>query len=272
MNTYLITGGAGFIGSNFIRHITEIDKSAMIINVDKLTYAANLKSLSNISTKENYYFVKEDICNDIEINKIFSYYNPDYVINFAAESHVDRSIESSEEFVKTNVLGTQILLQASLRNKIKKYIQISTDEVYGSIEEGYFVEDSPLKPNNPYAASKGAGDLLVQSFYNTYRLPVNITRCTNNFGPNQHYEKFIPMVIGNSLKRKKITIYGDGLNIRDWIYVLDHCRGVYDVLKRGIIGDIYNIGSNTEKYNIYIAKTIIGIIREILKSISLASL
>lgn len=241
------------------------DVEAKIVNIDKLTYAAKLYNLKDVSDKAKYNFIQEDICNIISIDKIFNYYKPEYIINFAAESHVDRSLESSEEFVKTNVLGTEVLLNTSLKYGVKKYIQISTDEVYGSVDNGYFTEESLLKPNNPYAASKAAGDLLVQSFYSTYKLPINITRSSNNYGPGQFYEKLIPMTIKNSLERKPIPIYGDGLNVRDWIYVMDHCRAIYRVLEKGKEGEIYNITDNKEKRNIDIVKLVIRKVKEILE-------
>ncbi len=265
MGNYLITGGAGFIGSNFIKYLMDKDVETNIVNVDKLTYAGKLYNLKDISDKANYTFIQEDICNSREIDKIFNYYKPKYIINFAAESHVDRSIESSEEFIKTNVLGTQVLLNASLKYGVKKYIQISTDEVYGSIDKGYFSEESLLKPNNPYAASKAAGDLLAQSYYNTHKLPIIITRSSNNYGPRQFYEKLIPMIIKNSLERKTIPIYGDGLNVRDWIYVMDNCSAIYRVLEKGKSGEIYNISDNVEKRNIDIVKLVIKKVKEILE-------
>lgn len=266
MGNYLISGGAGFIGSNFIKYLMEKDLPSKIINLDKLTYAASLYNLKDFKDKTNYTFIQEDICNKENIDKIFNYYRPKYIINFAAESHVDRSIENSEEFLRTNVLGTQVLLDASLKYGVKKFIQISTDEVYGSIDEGYFSEESPLKPNNPYAASKAGGDLLAQSFYRTHKLPVSITRSSNNYGPGQFYEKLIPMIIKKALERKKIPVYGDGLNVRDWIYVMDNCSGIYKVLEKGKNGEIYNISDNVEKRNIDIVKLVIKKVKEILVS------
>ncbi len=257
MKVYLITGGAGFIGSNFIKYLLNKDESLKIINVDKLTYAGSLANIAFTRNMKNHTFIKEDICNKKEIDKIMNNFKPDYIINFAAESHVDRSIEDSEAFVKTNVLGTDVLLQSALKYDIKKFVQISTDEVYGSIDEGLFTEESPLKPNNPYAASKASADLLIQSFYNTYRLPINITRCTNNYGPNQHFEKLIPMVMKHCLEEKNIPVYGDGKNIRDWIYVYDHCRAIYTVVQKGVVGEIYNISAYHERQNIDIIKFII---------------
>lgn len=266
MNRYLITGGAGFIGSNFIKYLYENNKDISIINVDKLTYAGNLQNLKEIEGRDNYTFIKVDICNRVKMKDIFDYYKPNYIINFAAESHVDKSIESSEEFVKTNVLGTQVLLECSLSSKIKRFIQISTDEVYGSTERGLFTEKSPLSPNNPYAASKASAELLVQSFYKTYGLPTIITRSSNNYGPNQHNEKLIPKTINSCLDRSKIPLYGDGTNVRDWIYVLDHCHAIDMILNKGSIGEAYNISSNNEKRNIDIIKIIISKTREILQA------
>ena len=256
MSIYLVTGGAGFIGSNFIKHIFEIDNKAIIINVDKLTYAGNLSNIKAELNNENHIFIKEDICNKEVMDRVFSKYSPNYVVNFAAESHVDRSIESSEDFIKSNVLGTNALLEVAVKYDIDKFIQISTDEVYGSINNGLFNEDSPLKPNNPYAASKASADLLVQSYKNTYKLPINITRCTNNFGPNQHTEKLIPMVIKNYINGEYIPVYGDGKNIRDWIYVNDHCKAIERVLIKGELGEIYNIGTNNEICNLDIINCI----------------
>lgn len=264
MKVYLVTGGAGFIGSNFIKYLLNRNENLNIINVDKLTYAGSLDYLDFTRKIQNYTFLREDICNKKEINKIMDKYKPDYLINFAAESHVDRSIEDSEAFVKTNILGTQVLLQNSLKYGIKKFVQISTDEVYGSLELGSFTEDSLISPNNPYAASKASADLLVKSFYNTYKLPVNITRCTNNYGPNQHVEKLIPMVIKHFLEGKKIPVYGDGKNIRDWIYVHDHCSAIYTVVQSGVTGEVYNISANNERQNIDIIKTIIKELRSLL--------
>lgn len=266
METYLITGGAGFIGSNFIKYLLSLQKDIVIINVDKLTYAGNLKNLKPVEAQHNYTFITQDICSRENIKKVFSLYKPDYVINFAAESHVDRSITDSETFARTNVLGTQILLQASLDYNIKRYIQISTDEVYGSSPDGtYFTEQSFLNPCNPYAASKAGADMLVNSFNITYNLPVNITRCTNNYGPGQHHEKLIPMVIKCCLEGKKIPVYGDGKNIRDWIYVDDHCRAIQLIIENGRPGEIYNIAAGNQMENIEIVKLIIEKSKDIAK-------
>lgn len=257
--TYFITGGGGFIGSNFIEYLLEKEPSVRLINIDKLTYAGNLENLSFLSGNSKYIFIQEDICNATVVEDLFSKYKPDYVVNFAAETHVDRSIKNSEVFIRTNVLGTQVLLQSAMSYKVKKFVQISTDEVYGSLgEEGYFSEKSPLMPNNPYAASKASADLLARSYQITYGLPVIITRSSNNYGPKQHHEKLIPMVIKSCLEGKKIPLYGDGKNIRDWIHVKDHCCAIYTILKKGIPGEVYNVGASNELENIKVVTEIIG--------------
>lgn len=273
MKTYLVTGGAGFIGSNFILYMFKKYNDIKIINIDKLTYAANLANLKSVEGNSNYIFVKGDICNKELIYNIFEKYNIHYVVNFAAETHVDRSIKDPEIFVKTNILGTVNLLNAAKKHwndkdyDNKKYLQISTDEVYGSLgNEGYFTEESNLDPHSPYSSSKASSDMIVKSYYDTYGLPVNITRCTNNYGPYQFPEKLIPLVINNCLNGKSIPIYGDGRNIRDWIYVEDHCTAIDLVLQRGKIGEIYNIGANNEKENISIVKLIIEILNKLLNN------
>ncbi|MGB7604706.1 MAG: dTDP-glucose 4,6-dehydratase [Lutisporaceae bacterium] len=252
----VITGGAGFIGSNFIQYLQRYNKEAIIINIDKLTYAGDLKNLRE-SSSYNYRFYQEDICNFAVVDAIFEEHKPQYVLNFAAESHVDRSIESSRVFIETNVLGTQVLLQAAHKHNVSKFIQISTDEVYGAGIDYSFVESDKVQPGNPYAASKAAADLLVLSYHHTYGLPAMITRCTNNFGPYQHKEKLIPMVIDRCLSGQQIPIYGDGLQMRDWIYVEDHCSAVLDTMYNGRIGEIYNISSNNRVQNIQLVKKII---------------
>jgi len=257
----LITGGAGFIGSNFIKYLLNKYSNIKIINYDKLTYAGNLLNLKEIEKHPEYSFIKGDICNKKKLISVFELFKPDYIVNFAAESHVDRSILDPEEFIKTNVLGVQNLLQLSLNSGVTKFIQISTDEVYGSLrKEGYFTENTPLDPHSPYSASKASADLLALAYYTTFQLPVNITRCSNNYGPYQFPEKLIPLVILNCLKGKKIPVYGDGLNIRDWIFVEDHCSAIDSVLWDGIPGEIYNIGGNNEKTNIDVVKTILNIL------------
>jgi len=260
METILVTGGAGFIGSNFVKYMISKEESK-IINYDALTYAGNLENLKEVESHPYYTFIKGDIVDRSKVEEVFKNYRIDYVINFAAESHVDRSIKDPDIFVKTNVLGTQVLLDVSRKFGIKKFIQISTDEVYGSLgPEGYFTEESPLAPNSPYSASKAGADMLVRAYFKTYGLPVNITRCSNNFGPHQHPEKFIPTVILNALQDNPIPIYGDGQNIRDWLYVEDHCRAIELVLKKGRIGEVYNIGGNNEWKNIDIAKLILKLL------------
>ncbi|PKM94131.1 MAG: dTDP-glucose 4,6-dehydratase [Firmicutes bacterium HGW-Firmicutes-1] len=259
MKTILITGGAGFIGSNFIHYILEKYPGYKIINYDALTYAGNLKNLSDIQSNPNYSFVKGHIADTQRIEIIFMR-GIDYVINFAAETHVDRSIQDSESFVVTNVLGVQTLLGLSKKYGVKKYLQVSTDEVYGSLsDEGFFTEKTPLCPNNPYSASKAAADLLTLAYYKTYKFPVNITRCSNNYGPNQYPEKLMPLVILKAMNEDAIPIYGNGLNIRDWIHVEDHCRGIDLVLHNGKIGEVYNIGGNNEIDNLTIVKNILHI-------------
>jgi len=259
MKKILVTGGAGFIGSNFINYILSTRNDISIVNLDKLTYAGNLENLKSIENHPNYTFIKGDIINDELVSYIFQKYEISHVINFAAESHVDRSILGSEIFFTTNVLGTNVLLENAKRFEVEKFVQISTDEVYGSLgPEGQFEESTPLQPNSPYAASKAAADLMALAFYHTYNVPVVITRCSNNYGPYQFPEKLIPLMILNSLNNKKLPVYGDGLNVRDWIYVNDHNKAVELVLEKGKSGEVYNIGANTEKPNIEIVKLIIN--------------
>lgn len=255
----LVTGGAGFIGSNFIHYQLE-NYDDQIINIDKLSYAGNLDNLKNIAYKKNYQFYQLDICNKKQLREIMKQ-KIDLIVNFAAESHVDRSIAAPSIFIKNNVQGTQNLLDLALEFKIKKFIQISTDEVYGSLnQKGKFKENSFLNPSSPYAASKAAADLLVKSYYKTYQLPINITRCSNNFGPYQYPEKLIPLFIIKALKEEKLPLYGDGTNIRDWIYVKDHCRAVDLVMRKGKAGEIYNIGANNEKSNLEITQKILSLL------------
>lgn len=263
MKLYVITGGAGFIGSNFIKLLFEENEDVAVVNIDKLTYAGNIKNNKAVESNKCYTFIQQDICDKHGIDSIFKKYKPDYVINFAAESHVDRSISDSEVFMKTNVLGTHILLQASLQNAVKGFIQISTDEVYGStgISES-MTESAALAPGNPYAASKAAGDMIALSYGSTFGLPVMITRSSNNFGSGQNCEKLIPMVISKCLRGENIPIYGDGLHIRDWIYVNDNCRAIHRILKKGMRGQIYNISANNKVDNITLVKHIIEIIKD----------
>ncbi|RKN82178.1 dTDP-glucose 4,6-dehydratase [Paenibacillus ginsengarvi] len=253
----LVTGGAGFIGSNFIVYMLNKHADCKIFNVDLLTYSGNLNNLIKVENNPNYKFIKADIANRTEVNQIFKL-GIDAVVNFAAESHVDRSIMAPDIFVKTNVLGTQVLLEEARLNKVSKFVQISTDEVYGSLgEEGFFNEETPLLPNSPYSASKAGGDFLVRAYYETYGLPTVITRCSNNYGPFQFPEKLIPLIIVNALSEKAIPIYGDGLYIRDWLYVEDHCSAIDLVLNRGVNGEVYNIGGNNERTNLQLAKTVL---------------
>jgi dTDP-glucose 4,6-dehydratase len=262
----LITGGAGFIGSNFVRHIFKKYPQYKIINLDKLTYAGNLDNVKDIADKagdgKRYSFVRGDISDKEVVEDIFKD-GVDAVINFAAESHVDRSIDDSRIFVDTNVLGTQVLLDAALKFKIDRYVQISTDEVYGSLGPiGKFSETTPLAPNSPYSASKTSADLFVRAFYETYGLNTIITRCSNNYGPYQFPEKLIPLFITNAFSDQELPLYGDGMNIRDWIYVTDHCKAIDLVLHQGKPGQVYNIGGNEEKDNTEITKTILKALKK----------
>lgn len=253
----LVTGGAGFIGSNFVIYMLYKYPDYKIVNVDALTYAGNLENLSEIQDNPNYSFIKVDIADSQAMEKLFSE-GVDVVVNFAAESHVDRSILDPEIFVKTNVLGTQVLLDAAKKHGVTKFVQVSTDEVYGSLgETGLFSEKTPLAPNSPYSASKAGGDLLVRAYHETFGLPVNITRCSNNYGPYQFPEKLIPLMIANALNDKQLPIYGDGLNVRDWLYVEDHCNAIDLVIHEGLDGEVYNIGGNNERTNIHIVRTIL---------------
>ncbi|AZO93383.1 dTDP-glucose 4,6-dehydratase [Iocasia frigidifontis] len=255
----LVTGGAGFIGSNFIHYILE-HYDDEVLNLDKLTYAGNLNNLKGLEDNEHYKFVKGDIA-DKELVDGLMKQGVDVIINFAAESHVDRSIKEADVFIQTNISGAQVLLEAAVKYKINKFIQVSTDEVYGSLgAQGLFTEEDLLQPSSPYSASKAGADLLVDAYHKTYGLPVNITRCSNNYGPYQYPEKLIPLLITNALNNRELPLYGDGGNIRDWIHVGDHCRAVDVVLRSGKAGEIYNIGSNNEKRNIEIAEAIINIL------------
>ena len=255
MKTYLVTGGAGFIGSNYIRYMLKKHKDVEIINLDKLTYAGNLDNLKDIEENSRYTFIKGDICDEILVNQIMT--GVDVVVNFAAESHVDRSIGAPDDFIRTDVFGTFVLLEAARTNKIEKFIQISTDEVYGSIDNGSFTENDPLMPSSPYSASKTGADRLAFSYFVTYDLPVIVTRCSNNFGPFHYPEKLIPLFVTNAIENKSLPIYGDGKNVRDWIYVEDHCDGVEFVCQNGKLGEVYNIGGGNEKTNLEITERIL---------------
>lgn len=273
MKTILVTGGAGFIGSNFLKIMVNKYPNYHFVNVDALTYAGNLENISDLTSLSNYSFYKIDIRDRLMIEKLFSENSIDVVINFAAESHVDRSIEEPEVFLTTNIIGTQNLLDVAkkywkinpndkyckLYKEGVKFIQVSTDEVYGALgETGMFVESMPLMPNSPYSASKASADLIVRAYHETFGLPMNITRCSNNYGPYQFPEKLIPLMINNCLNDKDLPVYGDGMQIRDWLHVSDHCTAIDVVLHKGKIGEVYNIGGNNEKANIAIVKLIIS--------------
>lgn len=272
MKNILVTGGAGFIGSNFIKHMLTTYEYH-IINMDSLTYAGNLENLTDIENNPKYTFIKADIRDREALDKIFAEHHIDTVVNFAAESHVDRSIEDPELFLSTNILGTQALLDTAkkywkvnpedkhcrLFKEGVKYLQVSTDEVYGTLgKEGMFTETTPLAPNSPYSASKTGADLIVRAYHETFGMPINITRCSNNYGPYQFPEKLIPLMINNCLNDKELPVYGDGMQIRDWLHVKDHCTGIDTVLHKGKDGEVYNIGGNNEKANIEIVKLIIS--------------
>ena len=258
MKNLLVTGGSGFIGSNFIRHMLGKYTDYKIINLDKLTYAGNLDNLKDVENNLNYSFVCGDICDPDVVNKVMQ--RVDHVVHFAAESHVDRSIEDGSVFVRTNVLGTHTLLESALKHNIKRFVHISTDEVYGSILDGSFKETDILTPSSPYSSSKAGSDLLAQSYYITHNLPVIITRCTNNFGPYQYPEKLIPLFVTNLVDNKKVSVYGTGQNVRDWIHVLDHCKAVDFILHNGSIGEIYNVGGGAEKTNLGITQKLLEIL------------
>lgn len=272
MKNILVTGGAGFIGSNFVKYMLETYEYN-IINIDSLTYAGNLENLKEVENNPHYTFVKGDIRDREILDAIFKEHNIDTVVNFAAESHVDRSIEDPELFLSTNILGTQALLDTAkkywkvnpedkhcrLFKEGVKYLQVSTDEVYGTLgKEGMFTETTPLAPNSPYSASKTGADLIVRAYHETFGMPINITRCSNNYGPYQFPEKLIPLMINNCLKNRELPVYGDGMQIRDWLHVKDHCTGISTVLHKGKVGEVYNIGGNNEKANIEIVKLIIA--------------
>lgn len=261
MKKVLITGGAGFIGSNFIHYILSKYNDYQVINLDKLTYAANLDNLKDIEDNKNYRFIHGDIADQEFIFKLFENEKFDIVINFAAESHVDNSILNPQIFTITNILGTQVLLDACRKYNIKRFHQISTDEVYGELplddKNILFTEKTPLNPSSPYSASKASADMLVKSYYRTYSLPITISRCSNNYGPYQHLEKLIPLMISKAINNDNLPVYGNGLNVRDWLHVYDHCTAIDLIIHEGKIGEIYNIGGNNEKSNIDVVKIIL---------------
>ena len=260
MKNILITGGAGFIGSNFVKYILK-NTDYNVFNYDKLTYAGNLENLSDIENNPNYKFIKGDICSVDEVKKALTENGIDTIVNFAAESHVDRSILSSKEFILTNILGTQVLLDVSKKAGIEKFLQVSTDEVYGSLPEDrkdlLFTEKTAITTNSPYSASKASADLLCNAYYHTHKSPVLITRCSNNYGPYQFPEKLIPLMIAKAIDGENLPVYGDGKNVRDWLYVEDHCSAILTVLENGRLGEVYNVGGNNEWYNIDIVKLIL---------------
>jgi len=256
MTTLLVTGGAGFIGSCFVRHVLKKHPDYKVINLDALTYCGNLDNLRDVENNPNYMFVHGNICDKNLVRQLIA--ESDFVINFAAESHVDNSISNPEIFIETNVQGTLNLLQVSKELGVERYLQVSTDEVYGTLgKDGYFYETTPLAPNSPYSASKAAADMLVRAYYETYKLPVLNTRCSNNYGPYQYPEKLIPFFISKLLRGEKVPVYGDGLNVRDWLYVYDHCEAIDLVLHKGKVGEVYNIGGHNEKTNIEITHLIL---------------
>lgn len=257
----IVTGGAGFIGSNFIYYMLKKHPSDRIICVDKLTYAGNLETLEAAMEKKNFKFIRADIADRQAVYRIFEQEKPDIVVNFAAESHVDRSIENPEIFLQTNVIGTSVLLDACRRYGIDRYHQVSTDEVYGDLPldrpDLFFTEETNLKTSSPYSASKAGADLLVMAYHRTYKIPTTISRCSNNYGPYHFPEKLIPLMIINALSDKKLPVYGDGKNVRDWLYVEDHCRAIDLILQKGRVGEVYNIGGHNERANIDVVKTIL---------------
>lgn len=273
MKNILVTGGAGFIGSNFVRYmLSEVKEIDLLVNLDALTYAGNLENLQEIENNPKYKFIKGDIRDRAIVEKLFDQFHFDTVVNFAAESHVDRSITEPEIFLTTNIIGTQTILEVAKKNwKIEpdnkysfeykdgvKFLQVSTDEVYGALgSTGMFTETTPLSPNSPYSASKASADMFVRAYFETFKMPVNITRCSNNYGPLQFPEKLIPLMINNCKIGNELPVYGDGMQIRDWLHVKDHCIAIKTVLEKGIVGDVYNIGGNNEKANIEIVKLII---------------
>ena len=257
----LVTGGAGFIGGNFVYYMLEKHPEYQIVCLDALTYAGNLETLEEAMKNPNFKFVKGDITDREAVFSLFEAEQFDVVVNFAAESHVDRSIENPEVFLKTNILGTQVLMDASLKYKVGRYHQVSTDEVYGDLPldrpDLFFTEDTPIHTSSPYSASKASADLLVQAYHRTFGLPATISRCSNNYGPYHFPEKLIPLMIANALNDKALPVYGEGLNVRDWLYVEDHCSAIDLIIHKGRVGEVYNIGGHNEKANIEVVKTIL---------------
>lgn len=258
--TIIVTGGAGFIGSNFVFHMLQAHPDYRIVCLDKLTYAGNLSTLEPVLQQDNFRFVKADICDRQAVDKLFQEEKPDIVVNFAAESHVDRSIENPGIFLETNIMGTAVLMDACRKYGIQRYHQVSTDEVYGDLPldrpDLFFTEETPLHTSSPYSSSKASADLLVMAYYRTYGLPVTISRCSNNYGPYHFPEKLIPLMIANALADKPLPVYGNGENVRDWLYVEDHCRAIDLIIHNGKVGDVYNVGGHNEKRNIDIVRII----------------
>ena len=274
----LVTGGSGFIGSNFVHHLLHAHAGApagccpdharyggasgagelRVLNVDKLTYAADPRYLQGVEKHPAYAFAQADICDPAAMERLMREFEPDAIVHFAAESHVDRSIDAGDVFVRTNVMGTQVLLDAARRHDVERFLHVSTDEVYGSIDQGSFVETSPLNPSSPYSASKAGSDLLVLAHRHTYGLPVVITRCTNNYGPRQHAEKLLPKIVTLAMQGKPLPIYGTGMNVRDWLYVKDHCAAIDLVLRRGELGEVYNIGASDERNNLAVVRDVLA--------------
>lgn len=259
--TIVVTGGAGFIGSNFVFYMLEKYPEDRIVCIDKLTYAGNLQTLEPVMQNPNFRFCKLDICDREAIDQLFAEEKPDIVVNFAAESHVDRSIENPEIFLRTNIMGTQVLMDMSMKHNVKRYHQVSTDEVYGDLPldrpDLMFTEETPIHTSSPYSSSKAGADLLVLAYYRTYGLPVTISRCSNNYGPYHFPEKLIPLMVLNALQDKALPVYGDGLNVRDWLYVKDHCKAIDAIIRRGRVGEVYNVGGHNEMANIDIVKLIL---------------
>lgn len=263
MKSLLVTGGAGFIGSNFVRHMLRHHPDVLVVNLDKLTYAGNLENLEDVEGNPNYRFVKGDICDRPLVEDVLKKYAIDSIVHLAAESHVDRSILGSAQFIQTNVVGTHVLLDAAKDYGVQRFVHVSTDEVYGSLgPTGKFTEETPLHPNSPYSASKAASDLLALAYQHTHGVPVIVTRCSNNYGPYQFPEKLIPLMIVHALSDKPLPVYGDGMNVRDWLHVEDHCAALDLVLQKGKIGEVYNIGGNNEWHNIDIVRLILKLLNK----------
>ncbi len=257
MTKILVTGGAGFIGSNFVRHVLA-NGDYEIVNLDALTYAGNLENLADVEADERYSFVRADITDPVAVTAAFTTHRPDWVVHFAAESHVDRSVKDATAFVQTNVVGTQVMLDVARQHEVRRFVHVSTDEVYGSLgPTGSFTEESTIQPNSPYSASKAGSDFLVRAAFHTHDMDTRITRCSNNYGPFQFPEKLIPLMVSNAFEGKPLPVYGDGMNVRDWIHVEDHARAVLTVLESGRAGEVYNIGGNSERANIDVVKRIL---------------